>query len=604
MSEVADINNPCNGYDSMARVLYLYAKVNPGIRYVQGMNELCAVVYYLFRSCAITSFSSVEADTFYCFSSIMAEQRDCFLKSLDHAESGMHGRIQQLNMLLKALDYQLWLKLEVNGVDPTFYSLRWIMLLLSQELSMSDTLRLWDSLLHDPSPVSLISKPKKPSTNASNTFNSQSPSSGSGAKTSKNDSVKNDTTGSLLETDGMQEMQEERVGGKMGNSGASCGVSTSSSAGDAEEGSFPQDVPIFRPHPPPSLPPGTTDTTTKEGDDPLPKKGASSTSFSSLPAQGGAEEGGGPETFALADDSDGEKVEFDVEREFESNIDAFNSQKYDFRNGTDPTDATSATSTSTKPNINEGPKTRQARVKARLKALKEAKEGTIDDIGSFLPKVKQQPFLHYVCCGMLLRIREVLLAGDFIENMKILQNYPPFYMGDTLRLASDMMHHHRMRLQVAAGGKAVLNASYNVAKDVASNVGSMAYTQASSAAQYIAAQDYEAGKEYAYTVASDVATGVAGQSVKFAGYLAQASASWWTSSSTAAAKNTTTTGGGGAPGSSAPGSSASGSSPGANKNENRETHGTRVGTNSGSFTSFTSSEPDAHRLFGSGNTTS
>eukprot|EP00971_Amphidinium_carterae_P152555 3023339-Amphidinium_carterae.1 len=32
------------------RILLLYARFNPGVRYVQGMNELCAPLYYLFAT--------------------------------------------------------------------------------------------------------------------------------------------------------------------------------------------------------------------------------------------------------------------------------------------------------------------------------------------------------------------------------------------------------------------------------------------------------------------------------------------------------------------------------------------------------------------------
>ena len=35
-------------FDAIARVLFIYAKLNPGIRYVQGMNEVLAVMYYCF----------------------------------------------------------------------------------------------------------------------------------------------------------------------------------------------------------------------------------------------------------------------------------------------------------------------------------------------------------------------------------------------------------------------------------------------------------------------------------------------------------------------------------------------------------------------------
>lgn len=34
----------------MRRALFMYAKLNPGLRYIQGMNELIAPLYWLFKN--------------------------------------------------------------------------------------------------------------------------------------------------------------------------------------------------------------------------------------------------------------------------------------------------------------------------------------------------------------------------------------------------------------------------------------------------------------------------------------------------------------------------------------------------------------------------
>jgi hypothetical protein len=34
----------------MKRALFLFAKLNPGLRYIQGMNELFAPLYYMFKT--------------------------------------------------------------------------------------------------------------------------------------------------------------------------------------------------------------------------------------------------------------------------------------------------------------------------------------------------------------------------------------------------------------------------------------------------------------------------------------------------------------------------------------------------------------------------
>lgn len=54
----------------------MYAKLNPGLRYIQGMNELLAPLYYLFKTDTDrTSARYAEADAFYCFVDLISEFR-------------------------------------------------------------------------------------------------------------------------------------------------------------------------------------------------------------------------------------------------------------------------------------------------------------------------------------------------------------------------------------------------------------------------------------------------------------------------------------------------------------------------------------------------
>ncbi|KAF9614959.1 hypothetical protein IFM89_021389 [Coptis chinensis] len=85
----------CRNRQSMRNVLLLFAKLNPAIRYVQGMNEVLAPLYHVFCT---------DPD-------------------------------------------------EKNAVNPQFYAFRWITLLLTQEFKFTSILRIWDSLLGSPSGV-------------------------------------------------------------------------------------------------------------------------------------------------------------------------------------------------------------------------------------------------------------------------------------------------------------------------------------------------------------------------------------------------------------------------------------------------------------------
>jgi len=137
--------------DVIRRILFVYAKLNPGVRYVQGMNEILAPMYYVFAHDTNPLFqNNAESDAFFCFTAVMSDIRDRFIKSLDSSPSGVLAVVKLINSYLQQLDPQLWAHLETEKVNPQFYSFRWITLLLSQEFELPEVLRLWDSLFADP----------------------------------------------------------------------------------------------------------------------------------------------------------------------------------------------------------------------------------------------------------------------------------------------------------------------------------------------------------------------------------------------------------------------------------------------------------------------
>ena len=51
----------------------LFAKCHPRQGYVQGMSDLLAPFFYVFATDPDVSFAEAEADTFFCFSTLMSE---------------------------------------------------------------------------------------------------------------------------------------------------------------------------------------------------------------------------------------------------------------------------------------------------------------------------------------------------------------------------------------------------------------------------------------------------------------------------------------------------------------------------------------------------
>jgi len=201
-------------HDVLKRILFIFAKLNPGIRYVQGMNEILAPIYFVFASRSATDLKlpppleaevgtgddddgtqplesasalfgvgTAEADSFFCFSTIMSHLRDRFIKSLDLSPTGVLHSIAHLNNLVRRMDYAVHQHLQQLGVDPRFYSFRWLTLLLSQEFELPDVLRLWDSLFAaeaeaeeqhgEPTPQQLAAARRRQQHHASNEDDSQ-----------------------------------------------------------------------------------------------------------------------------------------------------------------------------------------------------------------------------------------------------------------------------------------------------------------------------------------------------------------------------------------------------------------------------------------------
>ncbi|CDJ47205.1 hypothetical protein, conserved [Eimeria brunetti] len=158
VQDVCNMITPHRHYDVLSRLLFIYAKVNAGLCYVQGMNEILAPIYYaLMTDPTYTDYEQAEAEIFYCFSEVMQQQRDAFCKALDPTDAGVKGRLASLDALLRQKDEEVWMHLNAVGVEPQFYALRWLLLMLTQEFEMPDVLALWDGFIADTGrPLSLL----------------------------------------------------------------------------------------------------------------------------------------------------------------------------------------------------------------------------------------------------------------------------------------------------------------------------------------------------------------------------------------------------------------------------------------------------------------
>ena len=174
-------------WEAIERLLFIYAKLNPAIGYVQGMNELIAPLYYVLsslfpchpRSLAPLAFklaltfgkvlaqdemegnsAHAEADTFHLFTTLMSSLHSIFIRpplsptkstipAAQLSHSGMHATLSRFSSRLFARDEALAKDLEEKGLETTFYAFRWFTCLAPGGLGLPDTIRLWDSLFAD-----------------------------------------------------------------------------------------------------------------------------------------------------------------------------------------------------------------------------------------------------------------------------------------------------------------------------------------------------------------------------------------------------------------------------------------------------------------------
>lgn len=141
------------------RVLFIWAIRHPASGYVQGINDLLTPFFIVFlqeilppaaeiEACKLDDLSQaqrdiIEADSFWCLSKFL----DCIQDNYIFAQLGIQAKVNQLKELIQRIDGALHRHLQHHGVDYLQFSFRWMNNLLTRELPLHCTIRLWDTYL-------------------------------------------------------------------------------------------------------------------------------------------------------------------------------------------------------------------------------------------------------------------------------------------------------------------------------------------------------------------------------------------------------------------------------------------------------------------------
>ena len=136
--------------DVLERILYIYAKINKDVGYVQGMNAILAPIYYCYCLDNTCEKENIEADTFWSFSYLMDDIKKIFQKKNDGLKGGIFDKIILLELMVSKIDKDIFNKLQKNNkIDNFYFAIKWINLFFSQQMILPDVLRLWDIIFSE-----------------------------------------------------------------------------------------------------------------------------------------------------------------------------------------------------------------------------------------------------------------------------------------------------------------------------------------------------------------------------------------------------------------------------------------------------------------------
>lgn len=144
---------------SLERILYVWAIRHPASGYVQGINDLVTPFWQVFLGTYITDcniesgmdpgqlpkavLDAVEADSFWCLTKLLDGIQDHYIV----AQPGIQRQVAALRDLTARIDEGLAKHLESEHVEFIQFSFRWMNCLLMREISVRNTIRMWDTYL-------------------------------------------------------------------------------------------------------------------------------------------------------------------------------------------------------------------------------------------------------------------------------------------------------------------------------------------------------------------------------------------------------------------------------------------------------------------------
>ena len=146
-------------YDTLRRILFFYAKEHQDINYVQGMNEIIAIIFYIFSKDDNPFYTKnyMESDSYYTFGKLMDEIKDIFkMENIEYSQLYVKEIIDEIKKILKKVDYKLSNYFDEIGLEIDNFVMRWILVLFAQEFTIDVAVNFWDRLFTQKNKIKFI----------------------------------------------------------------------------------------------------------------------------------------------------------------------------------------------------------------------------------------------------------------------------------------------------------------------------------------------------------------------------------------------------------------------------------------------------------------
>ena len=142
----------------MKRILFIYAKQHPEINYIQGMNEIIAVIYYIFENDDNPfMINYTESDSYYTFEILLEEIKQVFMMdNINYSQLFISQQITFIKKLLEKIDLELLNHFEKEEIILDSFLIRWLFVLFAQEFHLDTTINFWDRMFTQKNKINFL----------------------------------------------------------------------------------------------------------------------------------------------------------------------------------------------------------------------------------------------------------------------------------------------------------------------------------------------------------------------------------------------------------------------------------------------------------------